>query len=44
MLGGGIVNSVSDLLTTILPIPIVMNLPNAPENSALASACCCVLV
>ena len=26
MLGGGIINSVSDLLTTVLPIPIVMRL------------------
>ena len=26
MIGGGVVNSVSDLLTTVLPIPIVMRL------------------
>lgn len=26
MLGGGIVNSVADLLTTVLPIPIIMRL------------------
>jgi hypothetical protein len=26
MLGGGVVNSASDLLTTVLPIPIVMRL------------------